>query len=37
MEIAICAFLGAWLSVAAILGYMALKKDFKENMKDKDK
>lgn len=30
MEIAITVFIGIWLSVAAILGYIQIKKDFKK-------
>jgi hypothetical protein len=37
MEIVIAIFLGAWLSTAACLGYMQLKKDFKENGKEAPK
>ncbi len=35
MEIIIAIFLGIWLSGAAILGYMQLKKDFDECKKGK--
>ena len=34
MEIAIVLFLGVWLSISGILGYIALKKDFKNITKD---
>jgi hypothetical protein len=34
MEILIVVFLGAWLSVSGILGYIALKKDFKSTKKE---
>ena len=36
MEIAIVLFLGVWLSISGILGYIALKKDFKNITKDDD-
>lgn len=34
MEIAIVLFLGVWLSISGVLGYIALKKDFKNITKD---
>lgn len=35
MEVAICIFLGVWLSAAAVLGYIQLKKDFKNESGEK--
>lgn len=35
MEIVIAAFIGIWLSIAAILGYLQLKKDFTKESEDK--
>ena len=34
MEIAIAVFLGLWLSGFALWGYLRLKKDYKEVLKD---
>lgn len=36
MEIVITIFIGTWLSAAAILGYVQLKKDFREERADKE-
>lgn len=37
MEIVITIFLGAWLSVASVLGYVRLKKDLQGDEEDKKK
>ena len=36
MEIAIVVFIGVWLSAAGVLGYLALRRDFKDYIKKKD-
>lgn len=35
MEIVITIFIGVWLSAAAVLAYLQLKKDFKEERTEK--
>lgn len=37
MEIAIVIFIGVWLSAAGVLGYLALRRDFKDYIEKKDK
>lgn len=34
MEIVIAVFIGAWLVCSSLLGYMQLKKDFKDYIKE---
>ena len=36
MEIAIVIFIGVWLSAAGVLGYFALRKDFKDHINKDD-